>query len=236
VSSDYSRFNLAPGDTAEVWARALSILSHELQAPAGAIQIYVNLARKAIGPREIEGLGISLEGIETSVLELNRAIRSLSRAREIDAGELEVSKDLTDVGELVRRSVADLAPRIAPGGIGVTVPGEVTARVDAGAIYDVLEELLTNAAKFGPPDAPIEVFVEQVDHTVEVSVLDRGPGIPDARREEAFQRFSTLGVGGRGMGLGLFIARGVAHAHGGELTAGQTERGTCRMTLSVPLD
>jgi two-component system, OmpR family, sensor histidine kinase KdpD len=225
-----------PGEAAESWARALSILTHELQAPTGAIQIYVNLARRSVGPRQIDELDVSLEGIEMSVLELNRVIHTLSRAREVDAGEIEVSKELADVGELVRRSVEDLSDRIAPGRIGVTVPERVTARVDAGSIYDVLEELLTNAARFSPEGEPIEVFVEQVDHRVEITVLDRGPGIPEEQSGEAFERFSTLGMGSAGMGLGLFIARGIARANGGDLTADRTSAGACRFRLSIPLD
>ena len=84
---------------------------------------------------------------------------------------------------------------------------------------DVRLEPITKpfAAKFSPPGALITVRVAGNDDQVEVTVRDDGPGIPADRRPALFRRFGRLDPNVKGMGLGLFISRGLARAHGGDL-------------------
>ena len=105
----------------------------------------------------------------------------------------------------------------------------------------VIENLLDNAVSFSPPDGVITVTIahDDEDH-VELSVCDRGPGIPEESREKVFQRFHSIRPDteafGNHSGLGLAIARTIAEAHDGTLVAtsrADGETGAC-MILTLP--
>jgi signal transduction histidine kinase len=81
----------------------------------------------------------------------------------------------------------------------------------------------------------VRVDVATRDGNVEVLVLDQGPGVPAERRPELFQKFARLGGDGAGMGLGLFISRAIARAHGGDLTLTDRSDGGACFALSLPL-
>jgi PAS domain S-box-containing protein len=141
----------------------------------------------------------------------------VSDARRAEHGVLSVVPEPTDVGRLVRHAVADLcsAHGWAPAQVETAV-GAV-ASVDPVRIRQALANLLSNAYKVSPRGAPVRVDVSVAGDTVEVAVSDDGPGVPAQRRAELFGRFARLGQSGPGMGLGLYISREIARAHGGDL-------------------
>jgi signal transduction histidine kinase len=142
----------------------------------------------------------------------------VSDARHASHGLLPVMKEPTDVGRLVRTAVADLGSAHGWSGVDVTAPDGVIADLDPVRIRQVLANLLSNAVKFSPRGAAVRVAVSVARDGVEVSVSDDGPGVPPEKRGELFQKFSRLGQPGPGMGLGLYISREIARAHGGELS------------------
>jgi signal transduction histidine kinase len=100
--------------------------------------------------------------------------------------------------------------------------GEVLpVRAVPEAIRQVLGNLLDNAAKHAPDRAPIRVQARRVGALAVLAVEDSGPGVPPAERERIFERFTQLDSGATrlasGVGLGLYIARQLANAQGGEL-------------------
>ena len=102
-----------------------------------------------------------------------------------------------------------------------TRPTHVTVSVKRAGLRRVLSNLLDNALKHG---AKVAVSLARDERMVEIAVEDNGPGIPEARREEAFRPFHRLDEGRNlqsgGSGLGLAIARDIARAHGGDLVLG----------------
>jgi two-component system sensor histidine kinase KdpD len=97
--------------------------------------------------------------------------------------------------------------------------------------------LIENAAKYSPPDAPIDLSARREGSFLAFSVADRGPGVPAAERERVFEPFyrrlsSAPDVGGAG--LGLSIARGIAEAQGGNVTLHDRPGGGSVFTLRVP--
>jgi len=101
----------------------------------------------------------------------------------------------------------------------------------------VLVNLIDNAAKYSPPDAPIDVGARRVGNELRFWVADRGPGIADVDRERIFEPFYRKRVGdvdAAGAGLGLSIAKGIAEAQGGRLTFVPRDGGGSVFTLSVP--
>ena len=105
---------------------------------------------------------------------------------------------------------------------------------DAGLLERVVANLVSNAVRVSAGE-PVRVLAHVLPETVEILVVDRGPGVPVAHRERMFEPFQRLGdTGGGGLGLGLAVARGLTEAVGGTLSAEDTPGGGLTMVLSVP--
>jgi signal transduction histidine kinase len=102
------------------------------------------------------------------------------------------------------------------------------ARADRDRVIQVVTNLLSNALKFSPRDAAIEITVARYDGAIRVSVRDHGPGIPESFRPRVFQKFAQADASDRrqrgGTGLGLSICRGIIEDLGGKIDF-ETETG-----------
>jgi two-component system sensor histidine kinase ChvG len=95
--------------------------------------------------------------------------------------------------------------------------------------------LLDNALRFSPDGAPVRVVVKSdPDGQLRISVVDRGPGVPEAHRARVFDRFFTTEADREGTGLGLAIVSSVAHAHGGSVEVDATPGGGATFTMRLP--
>jgi signal transduction histidine kinase len=141
--------------------------------------------------------------------------------------------DLSELSTELASLLAPLAIRSERGVAVVNADHPVLVRGNRDALYQALRNLADNALKYTPPGSEIEI---EVDRSGAVSVADRGPGIPEAQREQLFRRFwrADRRESG-GAGLGLAIAHRIAIAHAGQLTVGDNPGGGARFTLRVPL-
>ena len=103
---------------------------------------------------------------------------------------------------------------------------------DRERIIRLLGNLVGNAIRFAPPGSKVEARVEPRREEVLIHVSDRGPGIPPIRRASLFDAWSK--GGGPGSGLGLFIAKGIAGAHGGRIWLANGDPGKCTFSLALP--
>jgi two-component system osmolarity sensor histidine kinase EnvZ len=151
-------------------------------------------------------------------------------------GEGGEEASLTDLGALVREA-ATAAGRAKPEArIEVTAPDHAWVSVRRAGLRRVLANLTDNALKHG---SQMVVHLAQDERLVEITVEDNGPGIPEARREEAFRPFHRLDEGRNlqsgGSGLGLAIARDIARAHGGDIVLRESELGGLKATVRLPV-
>jgi signal transduction histidine kinase len=164
-----------------------------------------------------------------------------STALKIDAGALAYDRRPESITGLVREVVERTPHGEHP--LTLDVEDGLVASIDRVRVADVLAQLVDNASKFSPPDAPILVRARRDDGRAVIEVEDRGPGIPEARREEVFGRFAHVRPPGYeevpGSGLGLFISRAHVDAHGGNIAvddvAGDGEAGTM-LRVELPLE
>jgi two-component system sensor histidine kinase KdpD len=117
------------------------------------------------------------------------------------------------------------------------VPDDLPAlHADPGLLERVLVNLITNALRHSPPGRPPVITASSHGDTVELRVIDHGPGIPADRRDDVFLPFQRLGDRDNhtGVGLGLALSRGLTEAMGGTLTPDETPGGGLTMVLALP--
>src|SRR5438552_6769620 len=213
----------------------MSFMIHELRTPMMVIRGYAETLEEHIDRLDHTTIVRSAGSIVRGVVQLNALIQSFADARAVQRGQLLLTKSHTDLSELVRESISDLGPLLGDHRIHVDAGVPLEAAVDAVRIRQVLSNLVANAAKFSPHGTVIAIDAESVGDQARISVVDQGPGIPDDRRHELFRKFARLGAQSPGTGLGLFISRGIARAHGGELSYEANPDGGARFTLALPL-
>ena len=114
-----------------------------------------------------------------------------------------------------------------------------TVRGDAERLRQVLSNLIDNAVKYSPEGGEVRVATRAEDGRVEISVSDHGPGIPLEQQRLIFEKFGRAKLGDKtkpGTGLGLFIARSIAEAHGGGIAVESSPDRGATFTLTLPLD
>jgi signal transduction histidine kinase len=157
-----------------------------------------------------------------------------------EAGELRLSKEATDIGQLVRQVVEAAVPSMddAPNVEVAVEEGLSPIPVDPKRIRQVIANLLSNALRYTPRDGRIEISVHAAEGEVEVYVSDTGPGISPQDLPRLFERFFR-GDPARnrsgGSGLGLAIARRWVEAHGGRIWAENNRTRGARFTFRLPL-
>ncbi|MDI1449051.1 PAS domain S-box protein [Polyangium sp. 6x1] len=204
-----------------------SIVAHELRQPLTAIASHAALLARTDEPTQKR----RAENISQSAARLNRLIGDLLDTTRIDAKQLELALEPTDLASLVRGAVE----RASLGGWGeIDVVGDVPpVLVDPTRIEQVLGNLLSNAVKYGAPETPIRVEIEGAEEGARVSVHNQGARIPAEDIPRLFQRFRRLHKGPvLGVGLGLYVCRGIIEAHRGRIWVESDDEGTTfRFTL-----
>jgi len=179
----------------------LANASHELRTPLTRIRMTLELLKDGVEPRRRLDL-------ERDIAELDALIDEILLASRLDAGEArEVDEDV-DLLALASEECARYEQ--------ATLEGEpAIVRGDPRLLRRMIRNLLENARRHGAP--PVDVRVHRAGSTVELTVRDHGPGIPDAAGEDVFRPFRRLGTTeASGAGLGLALVRQIARRHGGE--------------------
>lgn len=207
----------------------LAMLAHELRSPITIISGHARLLRMRFDSLDGEERSASLSDVERESERIDRMVSqmlALSGDDTVAAPELEPVR----VRDLIDRSVERHSK--LHGGSDVVVhggPGLPLALADPDYTEQVIENLLSNATKYGPAGESIEVEARAVGQWIEVSVRDGGAGIPLEARERIFEPFVRIpGTSRReGMGLGLAVCRRLMRAQGGDVWVdGASQPGT----------
>jgi two-component system sensor histidine kinase KdpD len=164
-------------------------------------------------------------------------VRNLLDMTRLEAGALNVHKDLQPFEEVVGASLNRMEDRLRGREVHVGLPPDLPLiPFDSVLIEQVLINLLENATKYTPPGAPVDIGAKVHDEVLEVEVSDRGPGVAKQDRERVFEKFYRARESeGGGVGLGLTICRGIVNAHGGRIWVEDRPGGgaSFRFTLSL---
>lgn len=204
---------------------ALRVLGHELRRPLtvirGAATLLVDDGERLPATSRRQMLSM----IDASAVTMADLIDDLLTAAQLESGDLDLATGPVALSEVVAEAV-EAAHRTAPDrSIEVEGLDGLQVQADREQALRALRALLVNALQFSPEDSPVQVVVSADARTVSVWVMDHGTGIPAAQRELVFGKFARLGQRGEGAGLGLFLARELARAMGGDVRISDREDG-----------
>jgi signal transduction histidine kinase len=212
---------------------AIALFVHEFRNPLAVIKGYAAVLENGSVP-DPEILKRSAGAIRRAVETLDSLVGSLGNAGPLFGGRIALSPEETLISTLVEETVQDLRTIAEGSELTVSIEDDAVVSVDRVKIRQVLVNLITNAIKFGPHRSNVEVVVRRSGGEVRICDVDEGPGIPDEKADQLFRKFSRLGNTKDGSGLGLYISRGIALAHGGDLRLDDGENG-CRFSLTLPV-
>ena len=216
----------------------LGMVSHELRAPLAAIKgsaAAVLRDAATLDPAEIQQFFRIIDSQADHLLDLTGGLLDVAR---IDAGELSLSIEATDVAALVDRARNTFLSGGGRDNLSIDLaPGLPRVLADRRRIEQVLGNLLSNAARHSAAASVIRVSAELEGVHVALTVADDGVGIAPERLPRLFRRFSRPEGehGSVGAGLGLAICRGIVEAHGGRIRAESEGLGLgARFTFTLP--
>ena len=214
----------------------LSRVSHELRTPLNAILGFAQILESDSREPESRRALAQIIGAGRHLLSLINELIDVSR---IESGHLPMSVEPVPLRPVLEEVLAlsdaiarqrDVHLELEP------MAPDLTASADRQRLLQVLLNLVSNGIKFNRPGGHVWIAAAQHSGTVEISVTDDGPGIPEDLRTRLFQPFERLGAesrGAAGTGLGLAIARQLARAMDGDIGIAGGNAGGCRFTVTL---
>lgn len=201
----------------------LSIVSHELRTPLNAIMGWVQILEA--GTSDAEAVKRGVEVIGRNARSQTKLIEDILDYARITSGKLKLEIKRINLAKVVEAAVEVVKPTVDAKNIQIQTALNSNAFVsgDATRLQQVLWNLLQNAVKFTPENGRVEVKIERVDSTIELSVSDTGKGISPDFLPYVFERFQQAEQNksrrSSGLGLGLAIVRQIVELHGGTIRA-----------------
>ena len=202
----------------------LSTIAHELRTPLTAVRTSVSLLLDTEHAPDDEQRATLLSTIDRNALRMQRLVGDILDLSRFRAGSIQLKLRRFDATELAAGAVASVEPlaEAAKQQLALVAPAApVWVFGDYRRLEQALVNLLSNAQKFSPNGAIVDIEVNDGDGQVRWRVTDRGPGISEADQARLFERFfvgpGDRTGGGRGVGLGLPTALAIAQAHRGTI-------------------
>jgi signal transduction histidine kinase len=220
----------------------VALISHDVRTPLTSIIGYVELALDdGVEPPLDEERRSYLDIVSRSSERLMRIVDDLLFVARLQAGRLVLEPTKLDLAEIALQAVEEARPRAERKGLTLSFVGDGPASVEAdrGRMFQLLDNLVSNAIKFTPEGGRVDVCAMHTADGAVLEVSDTGIGLPPDELELVFDRFFRSGhaVSNQipGTGLGLFIARAIAEAHGGHISASNRDGGgtTFRIDLAA---
>lgn len=205
----------------------INIASHELKTPVTSIKAYAEiLQQKFEDTADAENASL-LQKMNTQINRLSGLINNLLDTTKISEGEINLSKDQFDLNILIDERVEELQRlsglhklRFEPGMLEPVI-------ADRERIGQVLTNMIINTIKYSPGGGEIYIKADSIDDGVEVSIHDKGIGIPGDWLDKIFDRFSRVDASSHkdvpGLGLGLYISAGIINSHRGRISVASKE-------------
>lgn len=214
----------------------LHAVSHDLRTPLSSIIAgATSLQQRDVAWTEPERDEF-LANIEAEARRLDRLVANLLNFSRIESGLLQATKDWHDIAGIIDDVAARLRSRGRTHQINVEVESDLPpVELDYVEIEEVLTNLVENAMKYAPVKSEVLIRARRVAGSVQVEVLDRGPGVPAGSATRIFEPFQRGDAARPGTGLGLAVAKRFVEAHGGHIWSEQRAGGGSAFVFTLPV-
>jgi two-component system, OmpR family, sensor kinase len=201
-------------------------ISHELRSPLARMRVALGLARQPAAD-----LSRQLDRLEREIERLDSLISQVLKLARLHGTDAAFAREAFDLDEVIDEVVRDANFEGAAKNCKINLRGRARMSVNGNRdlVRSAIENVLRNAVRYSPKDAPVDVSVEHDQSALVVSVRDRGPGVPPADLERIFEPFYRVAESrdrdSGGEGIGLAITAQVMKAHGGRATAANGQSG-----------
>lgn len=219
------------------------LVSHQLRTPATAVKGFLSL----ITDYDSKNLTADQRKTISSAYEENerqiKLINEVLAVAQVETGEMELHKQLTDIPAILRSILAEqqlaMAVREQTAELIIEPPDIPLMTVDSEKVRIAIENLIHNASKFSPDNTVIKVELRQAGRYLHITIRDHGVGIAHNDLDRLFKKFSRVSSQGtvraEGTGLGLYLAKRLIDMHGGSITVVSTVGKGTKFTVRLPI-
>ena len=221
----------------------MSLVAHELRTPLNTLHLEtqmrrLRLQREGVAAFNVDYLNAMVERDSRQIQSMIRLINDLVDVSRATSGTLSIRTGMVSLAQLVTRIVGDFSQQAQVAGCCLVLDSipDVMGDWDEFRVEQILVNLITNALRYGG-GKPVSISFSLIDNCVAIHVQDQGPGIPEHEQQRIFEKFERLDNNKvkEGLGMGLYIARQLAEAHGGNLSVNNTRGAGACFTLRLPL-
>lgn len=213
----------------------LQDVSHELRSPLARLHLLLDLAQRS----SVDDAAVHFARAEQEIMRLDRMIGEALALSRLEADLPGAERLPVDLYALSAERVEEWTLQAEARGIELHLQGDASVMVSASEnlLARAIDNLLANAIKFNRDQGRVEVSIRKQAKSVELSILDQGPGVPEAEISQLFRPFfrGSNAAKADGHGLGLAIVQRVMQAHRGSVKAENAEQGGLLVTLELPL-
>jgi two-component system sensor histidine kinase KdpD len=225
--------------TEKLQTALLNSISHDLRTPLVSITGALSSLEEGSPALDEEDRRSLIETAREEAERLNRLVGNLLDITRLETGGMHLHREACDIQELIGSSLEQVGSPLKHRQVEVDIPAKLPLiSVDFVLFSRVLVNVIDNALKYSPPDKPIEIKTRTSNQSLEISIADRGEGIPAEDLERIFDKFYRVQRPDNvsGTGLGLSICKGIVEAHGGSIRAENRRGGGAIFTVQMPLE
>lgn len=214
----------------------VTMAAHELRTPVTALIGSLATLERLLGSNRLDPAERELLlASSRQARRLSRLIEDLTVVAENGGAGITVNSRGVELEPAIGGVVGDLG-HLGADRVKITNAPGLVAWTDPDRLAQVLTNLIRNALQYSPPDSPVEVIANAATAaTVEIAVVDRGPGIPEDEVDHLFDRFGREGPGpATGLGVGLWTVRELLNAMKGSIEVERNAEGGATFTISIP--
>jgi len=226
-------------ETDKLQKALLNSVSHNLRTPLASVLGVLNTILEDRALLDEPTQQSLLKTAQDEAKRLDWLVQNLLDMTRLEGGAIRVKTEPCDVHDVVAAALHQLGDAAHNRALSVAIAPQLPlVPMDNVLIVQVLVNMLDNALKYSPTEAPINIEARLDAGQLEIRVLDRGRGIPEQELERVFDKFYRVGVPGapKGAGLGLSICKGFVEAHHGRILAKRRTQGGTEVAFFLPLE
>lgn len=198
-----------------------AVVAHDMRNPIQSLMLQIEILLRGAGDGEVAVPVATLQRLHRGGERLRDMVNDLLDATRIEAARLSLEPHILSLPEAATALMDRIGPTLGPHRVDIRVEGSPPpVHVDPTRLDQILTNLVENAAKYSGEGMPISIRIRREDAGVGLAVEDRGPGIPPEELPKLFDRFYQAKRARErksGLGLGLYITKGLVEAHGGRI-------------------